>query len=302
MPSSLLQKVLLVAVGLLLWAPAAAVADAGLADRMLSLHESGASYVLQRDALSADQFLADEELLDLRSHADWRVRHQSQVILGWRHHRVLFAEIAAAAPAHDRAGRPIFNQRSFRDPAARPAVLERLLHGTEPASIRAGLAGSLIGMRSDWDVLNEELLRIEPMAEVRAILVWSMRRAGAKAAAGGITLGMADADPRVRAETCRTVGWRNDGAGHAASLLAALGDADPVVRAMAARSLGWRHVAAAWEPLLLLLDDASAEVRLHSLRALSRIDPGAVAQLAPLSGLLRDPDPRVARVAKRLSR
>lgn len=300
MPRSLLQTLLPLVVGLALSVPTLAVAEGGLADRMLSLHESGTPYALQRDAFSRDQFLADDELLVLASHADWRVRHQSEVILGWRHHRVLFAEIAAAAPAHDRAGSPVFNQPYFREAAARPAVLERLLHRGEPASIRAALAAALIGMRPDWDELNQELLRTESMPEVRVILAWSMRRAGAKPAAAGIAVGMADGDAGVRAETCRSVGWRSDGAEHAASLLAALGDGDPVVRSMAARSLGWRHVTEAWEPLLPLLEDASAEVRLHSLRALSRIDPLAVVQLAPLAGLLGDPDPRVARVAKRL--
>jgi hypothetical protein len=292
---------LLLFASVLLAGPAGAAADARLAVRVLELHEAGESYALQRDALTAEPSLFDAELAALAKHADWRVRHQGEVLLGWRHNSALFAEVAEVSPAYDRGGRPLFNQDAFLDGDARPAVLERLLHGGEAAPIRAALATALAGLRSDWDVISSELLRDEAMPQVREALVWSMRRAGAKPAAAGIALGLTDPDPGVRAAACRSVGWRSDGADYAAALLGTLADEDSDVRAMAARALGWRHVAAAWQPLLSLLEDPSADVRLHSLRALSRVDAAATARIGALHALQRDPDPRVARVAKRLA-
>ncbi len=281
-------------------APASVLAEGGLSERLLSLHEASTDYSLQRDTLSGDGFVADEALAALASHPDWRVRQQSEVILGWRHRRALFAEVSAAAPVLDRAGRPIFAQAQFRDPAARPAVVERLLHGGESPKLRAALASALIGLRADWDQLNTRLLRDEAMPDVREALVWSMRRAAAAPAGQGIALGLGDDVPSVRAEACRSVGWRSDGADYADQLLKAVRDADAGVRAMAARALGWREVGAAFGPLLPLLSDPSADVRLHSLRALSRIDESATVKLPNLAELLSDPDPRVARVAARL--
>jgi len=292
---------LLLLAGVLLAPLPAAAADSTLALRVLDLHAAGQSYSLQRDAFTAEPSLLDAELAALAEHSDWRVRHQGEVLLGWRHNSALFAEVAEVSPSFDRRGQPLFNHDVFLDEDARPAVLERLLHGGEEAPVRAALATALIGLRSDWGDVSSALLHDEVMPRVREALVWSMRRAGAKAAVAGIALGLADEDSGVRAAACRSVGWRSDGADYAAALLGALADEHSEVRAMAARSLGWRHVAEAWQPLLPLLDDPSADVRLHSLRALSRVDAAAAARLGSLPSLQRDPDPRVARVAKRLA-
>ena len=280
--------------------PSSAQGQATFVVALVELHEATDSYLLQRDALLVDEALVDEELAALANHQDWRVRQGADVLTGLRTRPRLHEEIRTAVPAFDRAGRPRFDLPVMRDPAARAAVVERFLHGGEAAPVRAALALSLIGLHDDWDILQHRLLAQEQEAEVRLILVNSMRRAGPSAARIGLDLGLADSDPAVRAEACRAVGWRSDGDLWAEQLLRALEDDDSEVQAMAARALGWRQVASAFGALLPGLDHASAEVRLHSLRALGRIDQGATSVLSALPQLQRDSDERVSRLAHRL--
>ena len=281
--------------------PGGAAAESGRAAALLDLHEAGGSYLLQRDALLADESLDGEALATLTTHGDWRVRHSVELLQGLRARPGLYAEIALAEPSFDRAGRPIFDLRAMRDPAARAFVVERFLHGGDVDSVRGALALSLVGLGTHWDRLQHHLLAGEEAVEVRLILVSSMRRAGAAAARAGLALGLADDAALVRAEAARSVGWRTDGELWADELLAALHDEALNVRAMAARALGWRQVEAAFGPLLIGLVDPAADVRLHTLRALSRIDREAACGLPALAELRRDPDPRVSGLAARLA-
>lgn len=299
-----MMRLLSAAVGLTaffsLLCPPSAQGETTLAVALVDLHEATGSYLLQRDALLVDESLVDEELAALSSHSDWRVRQGAEVLKGLRTRPRLHEEIRAAVPAFDRAGRPRFDLPVMRDPAARAAVVERFLHAGDPAPVRAALALSLIGLRGDWDTLQYQLLAQEQEAEVRLILVSSMRRAGLSAARTGLDLGLTDSDPAVRAEACRAVGWRSDGDLWAEQLVTALDDEDVEVQAMAARAVGWRQVDSAFGALLPGLDHASAEVRLHSLRALWRLNEEATSVLPELLKLQRDSDQRVSRLAHRL--
>jgi HEAT repeat protein len=84
------------------------------------------------------------------------------------------------------------------------------------------------------------------------------------------------------------------------TLLAALGDQDAMVRAGAARSVGVLAISAGFDAVAPLLGDASAEVRLHALGALRRLDSSRAKSLAAVPPLTGDADPRVARVAQTL--
>jgi hypothetical protein len=298
------MRSLIVAVGLAafvsLFCSSSAHAQGGLVVALVDLHEATGSYLLQRDALLVEYSFADGELTALSEHDDWRVRQGAELLGVLRSHPALHEEIRTAAPAFDRAGRPRFDLPVMRDPDARPAVVERFLHAGESAPVRAALALSLIGLRGDWDTLQHHLLAEEEEAEVRLILVNSMRRAGLSAARAGFAMGLTDIDAQVRAEACRSVGWRTDGELWAKQLLAALDDEDSEVQAMAARALGWRQVYSAFPLLLPGLDHPSAEVRLHSLRALSRLDEESTRVLPALQELQRDADRRVSRLAQRL--
>ena len=77
----------------------------------------------------------------------------------------------------------------------------------------------------------------------------------------------------------------------------ALGDSDAGVRSGAARSLGLLQVPGVGAELRPLLRDPEAQVRLDALRALERL--GLATPVAP--ELVADPDPRVARVARRIT-
>ncbi len=275
-------------------------AEESLSGVLVELHEAGRSYLLQRDALLADDSLRDEALALLMEHDDWRVRHTAELLRALRLRPDVHAIVSTVEPAYDRAGRPRFDLPVMRDPDARAVVVERLLHADEPAPVRAALALSLVGLRADWDRLQIDLLSQEHAREVRLILVSSMRRAGTPAALSGLALGLADEDAQVRAEACRSVGWRSDGELWSEQLVEALNDGDPEVRAMAARALGWRQIDSAFESILPGLRDDSADVRLHSLRALSRLDGGATRDLAAVVELQSDSDARVARLAARI--
>ena len=80
-------------------------------------------------------------------------------------------------------------------------------------------------------------------------------------------------------------------------MLAALDDADPVVRSEAARSMGWLDVEGGWTPLVGLLADADARVRLQALKSLQRLDPVNTAALPQIEVLRQDKDGRVQRAA-----
>ena len=275
-------------------------AEESLSGVLVELHEAGGSYLLQRDALLADDSLRDEALVLLIEHDDWRVRHTAELLRALRQHPDIHAVVSTLEPVYDRAGRPRFDLPVMRDPDARSVVVERFLHADEPAPVRAALALSLVGLRADWDRLQSELLAQENAREVRLILVSSMRRAGAQAALSGLALGLADEDAQVRAEACRSVGWRSDGELWSEQLVAALNDDAAEVRAMAARALGWRQVGSAFVSILPGLRDGSADVRLHSLRALWRLDEEGAMDLAAVVELRGDSDARVARLAGRI--
>ena len=276
-------------------------AEESLSGALIDLHEAGPAYFLQRDALLVEDSLSGDALALLLEHDDWRVRNSAELLRTLRLQPDIYAVVSTVEPVYDRAGRPRFDLPVMREADARAVVVERLLHAQEPPPVRAALALSLVGLRVDWDQLQVELLAEERSTEVRLILVSSMRRAGLSAASSGLALGLADEDAQVRAEACRSVGWRSDGELWSEQLVGALDDSDAEVRGMAARALGWRQVTSAFESILPGLRDGSADVRLHSLRALSRLDEGATRALAAVAELRGDSDSRVARLATRIT-
>jgi HEAT repeat protein len=77
-------------------------------------------------------------------------------------------------------------------------------------------------------------------------------------------------------------------------------DAEPSVRSEAARTLGILQIDEATQPLVELLADANAEVRLDALRAVHRIDPEYALALPVLAQLEQDGDARVKRLATKI--
>jgi HEAT repeat protein len=156
----------------------------------------------------------------------------------------------------------------------------------------------LPGLREGWDAELAAMLGEESDPTLRQAVTWTLRHAGAEAGLAGLRVALQDPAANVRAEAARSLGWRSDGAELQVELRQALFDAEANVRAMAARSLGWRGVTLAAGEISGLVADADADVRLHALRALRRLDLPRARALPALGRLLADPDPRVARVAR----
>jgi len=187
-----------------------------------------------------------------------------------------------------------------RDPRAAKILLERLARADEPAAVRAALAEALPRTGGDFAGTAAELVQTDPDPLVRATLVEVMQRADTGHAVVALRHGFADSDPTVRAAAARVAGMHADGELLREELLASLSDPDVNTRVWAARSIGVLRIGGAEEALMDALGHTNADLRLHALRALFRIDPERVATLPQLSILESDPDPRVARLAARL--
>jgi len=273
-----------------------------VASRLVTLHGlRGSEYWISRDALVHDLALSREELIALTDHGDWRVRETAAMVFGWRTDPELFEAIHSALPVQARSGRQDFRDEAFSRADSRAAVVERLLHAADAPSVRAGVALHLVGKGEGWGRLAVHILAEEGSAEVRVALLWMLRHASEEPAMDGAHLGMLDGDAVVRAQACRTAGFHDAGAVLVPELLRALDDDDGQVRGDAARSLGWLRAEDAADALVPGLSDPVADVRLHTLRAISRLDPSGTSLVPWLISLVDDPDSRVARLARRLS-
>lgn len=212
----------------------------------------------------------------------------------------LVAELRALVPALTRDGGARFASDAVARPGAAPVLLDRLARGTDPAPVRVALADALSRTGGPYAAALVGLLAREADAEVRVAMVAALRRAAGEPALAGLRAGLADADPRVRAAAAETASRRQDGAALADALIAGLADDSEDVQIAAARSLGALKVAAAFPALQPKLSAGSAELRLHALRALTRIDRPRTSALPELVRLATDPDPRVADAAAKV--
>jgi hypothetical protein len=212
-----------------------------------------------------------------------------------------FDQLMALPVRPTRAGFPRLTGPLVRDPDAAPILLHRLLSKGEPVDTRAAIVEALPRTTGDYSAAAAELMELETDPRVRELLCAALARAQAPYAIEGLERGLADSAARVRAEALRSLGHRTDAGELEPQMIAALSDPDLVVQQEAARTLGTLEVVAAKEALVARLDSPSADVRRHSLRALSRIDPEHTRTLAQLQALRSDPDPKVARLAEQLA-
>jgi HEAT repeat protein len=286
----------------LLLAPSAFADADGLTDDLLAAWELDDGYVATVSSLASDPGIADADLAALAEHPDWRVRTQAAIVLGRRLAPELTEAVWSARPIRDRGDvRVRFMDDALKLDGAASVIVERILHGNESPLVRSGLAGALVSRAADWGDHLVGLLGEVDEPSVREAIAWGFRHTTPEVAEQGLRLCMADADAGVRAEAARTVGWRADGASLAADLIALLDDEAATPRAMAARALGWLAVAEAAPQLASLVDDVDAQVRLHALRSLDRVEPEAARRLPQLDALTRDADRKVARVARRIA-
>jgi HEAT repeat protein len=126
------------------------------------------------------------------------------------------------------------------------------------------------------------------------------RQTSTPEALAGLATALNDNAASVRAAAARTIATRSDGVALGDELIGSLADVEPSVRSDVARTLGILQIAEAKQPLVELLDDADAEVRLDALRAVHRIDPPYALSLPVLAQLEQDTDGRVQRLATKI--
>lgn len=211
------------------------------------------------------------------------------------------AELRALTPVATRAGHPRFTGDALEHPAAALVLLDRLARAADPAPVRAALAEALPRTGGPYTAALVGLMAREADAGVRVAMVDALRRGAGEPALAGLRAGLVDPDPRVRAAAAEVAARRPDGATLTAALLTALADDAAEVQLAATRSLGALAAPAAFPALQAQLGHGSADLRLHSLRALGRIDAERASRLPELVGLRTDADPRVAEAADKLA-
>lgn len=283
---------------LLLCAPIARASD--LESRILDLTRETSSFESRRAALVADPAVSNDALQTLALDEDWQVRDQARAILTWRRYPRESALAWEQDAERTRAGFLRFPGGPVLDPAVGPVLLERYVHGQEPSEVQKALLDALVRSEADWDEAVTGLLPSEPQSDVRASLVFALRKVGTPAALQGLELALKDPSSLVRAEAARSIGRNPEGQTLVPALTAAMGDSSSEVRAMAARSLGWLRASEAWDPLLVALSDPEADVRLQALHALDRLDRQRLAPSPELGRLLKDPDEKVRLAAEHI--
>ncbi|MCX4241009.1 HEAT repeat domain-containing protein [Paraliomyxa miuraensis] len=232
---------------------------------------------------------------------EWRPWMEAQVDRLRREQPDTFDAVMALEARPTRAGLLRLTGPAVRNPDAAPILLYRLLSKGESTAVRAAIVEALPRTGGDFSAAAAELMALETAPEVREVLCAALQRAQAPHALEGLALGVADTAARVRAQALRSLGARPDGAQLSEAIIAALTDADPVVQQEAARASGNLALESATDALRAQLGASSPAVRLHALRALSRIDPAGTKALPELTTLRSDADPKVARLAERLA-
>ncbi len=230
----------------------------------------------------------------------WRDRVSAELTAMRASSPQLLTELTQLAPTITRARLVRFTSDAIHDPRVAAVFLDRLSRGGESEEVRAALVEALPRTGGEFADAAVELVATEKSAVVRGSYVFAARRAPAAQAIVLIKRGLADSATEVQAEAARTAAAHPSGKRLATELRATLSSSDPAVRTEVARTLGILGITDARDTLVTMLDDASADVRLESLRAIDRIQPG-FAKTLPLAKLATDDDPRIAALVARLT-
>ncbi len=254
-----------------------------------------AAWVAMRDGMVAEA--SDSELAALEAGADWQKRVLAMDVRAWQFNRAVAMLAWSAEPVPYRG-----NLLRFGDPrllvadAAGP-ILARLVWGNDAQPVRVALAEAVGHTGPAWGSVAVAMYPFEADPLVREVLVEDAKGADKASAPQLVRLGLEDAVADVRATAARAASWVTPPTAVGDAVLAALDDADPIVRSEAARSMGWLDVEGGWQPLVGLLADSDARVRLQALRSLQRLDPVNAAALPQIEVLRQDKDMRVQKAA-----
>ena len=184
-------------------------AEAGVeANELAQLQELESDYVQIRDSFVADSSLSDEQLEELSSHADWRVRLSASSILGWRAHPQRYSEASELAPIKTRAGFARFPASDMlHDVAYMPAFAERLLHTETDAGIRGALAELIGRTKGDWSATVSAALVQETDPHAKVMMLATVRHGDRKLAEQALQGASTDLDSAVRQEVALQCSW-----------------------------------------------------------------------------------------------
>lgn len=210
----------------------------------------------------------------------------------------LYKQLATLRPDRRVGDELFFSQPVLADPRAAPVLLQRLLNGHDPVTVRLAVVDALPNTGGDWQEGAAALIGIDASPTVRKRLVEIMRYADAPHSVNGLRLGFKDEDPEVNIAAARTAGFSRHGPDLAPELYSSTFDTDWDLRAAAVQSLGMLRLPQSREVLLKALYDEEREVRLQGLLALEQLDPEGVLWLPEIDRLARDrKSHRIARKA-----
>jgi HEAT repeat protein len=156
-------------------------------------------------------------------------------------------------------------------------------------------------MRSEGDWERGVLFLVEdPAPEMRVLLVQSTQFSSDDFAHKIFMTLVTDQNASVRETVYRAIS-RKDASKYEAILLSGLQDINESAQLAAIKSIGWSGLEVDTMHLSVFLVHENPELRLHSLRAIFRIDPEAAKSLPQLKALKDDSNPKVAREAQRIA-
>ena len=253
------------------------------------------TYVASRDALVREA--PESELTAWAMGTEWKKRVTALDVRAWQYDRSVAVIAWTAEPAPTRSGSLRMVDPSLENPAAAGPLLARMTWGNEESVVRIALVEALPLTGGAWPAVLAFMLPDEKDPGVRAATMGVARYAPSAEAAAILVQGFGDATPEVRASAIRATPYVSIHAQLEPGVLGALSDADPVVRAEASRAAGWLQIHDAWDPLVKLLNDPDARVRLTAVRSLQRLDAAEAAGLPQIDTLRRDKDTKVQRAA-----
>ncbi len=252
-------------------------------------------YVALRDALVRDA--SESQLKSWETGDDWEKRVTAMDVRAWQYDQVVASVAWTVEPAQTRLPAFRFMDPRLESPAAAGPLLARLVHGRESVDVRVAIVEALTRTGGDWPEVLADMLPEETDVATRTMMVEAARRAPIEHAVDLLKLGFADKTASVRAAAAETCPWVDANGALEGLVLLALADTDPIVRAEAARAAGWMRIEDSWTPIVKLLGDPDARVRLQAVKALQRLDPADTAGLPEVGALKHDADTKVQRAA-----
>jgi HEAT repeat protein len=180
-----------------------------------------------------------------------------------------------------------------------PVHLARFYDPKTPDYVRLALLDILRRTDGPWeDGLYDAVSDQSPA--IRSAIAGICKYASSEFSQSTLSILASDSNIEVQASALRGIGHQ-DSIEYQSLLEKALQHDSGLIRYSAIRSIGYTSTPVALNKMTPLLSDIDPMVRLHALRAISRVYPDIAGKLPQLETLREDRDPKVKREAYRLS-